>query len=164
MVPRMILAGAGTTAAGALFALFLTAGPPRPAAPQATPTIELAALSTLIPSASDTTASPIVLVQAPAVEPKAAPAQPNPKAAAPEAAAPEPVANDGPTRIGVLGTGATVANEGRDLKVDAPHAKVKVDKDAGKVWVQAPHTDVKVDPDNGRVRVRAPYVNLDIRW
>ena len=163
MVPRMILAGAGTTAAGALFALFVTAGPPQPATPHAAPTIELARLSTLLPSASDTAASPIVPVQAPAVEPQAAPAPPNPKAA-PEAAPREPVAKDSPTRIGVLGTGATVANEGRELEVDAPQAKVKVDKEAGKVWVQAPHTDVKVESDNGRVRVRAPYVNLDIRW
>jgi hypothetical protein len=50
------------------------------------------------------------------------------------------------------------------VKVEAPHAKVDVDRDRGKVSVKAPYTDVQVDPDKGRVQVRAPYVNLDIRW
>jgi hypothetical protein len=53
---------------------------------------------------------------------------------------------------------------GRDVRVDAPHTAVRVNKDTGKVAVRAPHTAVKVDPDKGQVRVRAPYVNLDIRW
>ena len=51
-----------------------------------------------------------------------------------------------------------------DVRVDAPHTSVNVDKDRGRVRVEAPHTQVQVDPDQGRVRVRAPYVNLDIRW
>ena len=50
------------------------------------------------------------------------------------------------------------------VRVDAPHAAVRVDKENGKVTVKAPYADVKVDPDKGQVRVRAPYVNLDIRW
>lgn len=53
---------------------------------------------------------------------------------------------------------------GRNVRVDAPHTAVNVDKESGRVRVKAPHTDVKVDPDRGQVRVRAPYVNLDIRW
>jgi hypothetical protein len=56
------------------------------------------------------------------------------------------------------------ATPGNDIRVDAPHARVDVDKDRGRVRVEAPHTQVQVDPDQGRVRVRAPYVNLDIRW
>lgn len=56
------------------------------------------------------------------------------------------------------------ASPGKDIRVDAPHARVNVDKDRGRVRVDAPHTQVQVDPDQGRVRVRAPYVNLDIRW
>jgi hypothetical protein len=56
------------------------------------------------------------------------------------------------------------ATPGNDIRVDAPHARVNVDKDRGRVRVEAPHTQVQVDPDQGRVRVRAPYVNLDIRW
>ena len=51
-----------------------------------------------------------------------------------------------------------------DVRVDAPHARVNVDKERGRVRVEAPHTQVHVDPDQGRVKVRAPYVNLDIRW
>jgi hypothetical protein len=58
----------------------------------------------------------------------------------------------------------TQVEAGRDVRVDAPHTAVRVNKDSGKVAVRAPHTDVKVDPDKGQVRVRAPYVNLDIRW
>ena len=50
------------------------------------------------------------------------------------------------------------------MRVEAPHAKVDVDKERGKVSVSAPHTEVSVDPDEGRVRVRAPCVDLDIRW
>ena len=56
------------------------------------------------------------------------------------------------------------ATPGNDIRVDAPHARVNVDKERGRVRVEAPHTQVQVDPDQGRVRVRAPYVNLDIRW
>lgn len=59
---------------------------------------------------------------------------------------------------------ATRVETGRNVRVEAPHTTVNVDRDRGKVRVQAPHTDVKVDPDKGTVRVRAPYVNLDIRW
>ena len=59
---------------------------------------------------------------------------------------------------------ARKSRPGRNVRVDAPHTAVRVDKDSGKVAVRAPHTDVKVDPDKGQVRVRAPYVNLDIRW
>lgn len=58
----------------------------------------------------------------------------------------------------------TQVDTGRNVRVDAPHTAVRVDKDNGTVAVRAPHTDVKVDPDKGQVRVRAPYVNLDIRW
>jgi hypothetical protein len=58
----------------------------------------------------------------------------------------------------------TQVETGRDVRVDAPHTAVRVNKDSGKVAVRAPHTAVKVDPDKGQVRVRAPYVNLDIRW
>jgi hypothetical protein len=56
------------------------------------------------------------------------------------------------------------ANQGNDIRVAAPHARVNVDKERGRVRVDAPHTQVQVDPDQGRVKVRAPYVNLDIRW
>jgi hypothetical protein len=56
------------------------------------------------------------------------------------------------------------AAPGNGVRVDAPNARVNVDKDRGRVRVEAPHTQVQVDPDQGRVRVRAPYVNLDIRW
>ena len=59
---------------------------------------------------------------------------------------------------------ATRVETGRNVRVDAPHTAVRVNKDTGKVAVRAPHTDVKVDPQKGQVRVRAPYVNLDIRW
>lgn len=75
-------------------------------------------------------------------------------AAADETQATNPRADNQGTRI----------ETGRDVRVDVPHAAVRVDKDSGKVAVKAPGTDVKVDPDKGQVRVRAPYVNLDIRW
>lgn len=68
---------------------------------------------------------------------------------------------DAGTRVEAIGTQVAT---GRDVRVDAPHAAVRVNKDSGKVAVRAPYTDVKVDPDKGRVRVRAPYVDLDIRW
>jgi hypothetical protein len=58
----------------------------------------------------------------------------------------------------------TQVETGRNVRVQAPHADVNVDKERGKVQVRAPYTDVHVDPDRGQVRVRAPYVNLDIRW
>ena len=80
-------------------------------------------------------------------------------------AAPSPIAaadkrNDD-VRVEAPGT---QVDTGRNVRVDAPHTAVRVNKDTGKVAVRAPHTDVKVDPDKGQVRVRAPYVNLDIRW
>jgi len=80
-------------------------------------------------------------------------------------AAPSPIVvadkrNDG---VRVEAPGTQVDTE-RNVRVDAPHTAVRVNKDTGKVAVRAPHTDVKVDPDKGQVRVRAPYVNLDIRW
>lgn len=59
---------------------------------------------------------------------------------------------------------ATQVETGRDVRVQAPHTDVSVDKERGRVQVTAPHTNVHVDPDKGQVRVRAPYVNLDIRW
>lgn len=52
----------------------------------------------------------------------------------------------------------------RDVIVDAPNAKVGVQKDTGRVAVNAPGTKVRVDPERGQVRVRAPYVDLNIRW
>lgn len=76
----------------------------------------------------------------------------------------------GPSAVPVADAGTRVeasrtqAETGRDVRVDAPHTAVRVNKDSGKVAVRAPYTDVKVDPDKGRVRVRAPYVDLDIRW
>lgn len=72
-----------------------------------------------------------------------------------------PAVADAGTRVEAIGTQVAT---GRDVRVDAPHAAVRVNKDSGKVAVRAPYTDVKVDPDKGRVRVRAPYVDLDIRW
>jgi hypothetical protein len=58
----------------------------------------------------------------------------------------------------------TQVETGRNVRVQAPHTDVNVDKERGTVRVTAPHTNVHVDPDKGQVRVRAPYVNLDIRW
>jgi hypothetical protein len=79
------------------------------------------------------------------------------------AASPVTVAEAGKDAARVAAPGTQV-DAGRNVRVDAPHTAVRVNKDSGKVAVRAPHTDVKVDPDKGQVRVRAPYVNLDIRW
>lgn len=167
---KMVLAGIGATTAGALVALLLTAQTQPEMEPNTAPVFELAQLTTFIPSAAEAADQPVTPVQAPVSAPgQASPfkAAPAPEAAAPTAAAPEaavPASNDAPTRVGVLGTGATVTIAGDDLTVDAPQAKVKVDHEADEVRVQAPYTDVKVDPANGRVRVRAPYVNLNVHW
>jgi multidrug efflux pump subunit AcrA (membrane-fusion protein) len=82
---------------------------------------------------------------------------------APADAVPVTVAEAGKGGVRVEAPGTQV-EAGRDVRVDAPHTAVRVNKDSGKVAVRAPLTDVKVDPDKGQVRVRAPYVNLDIRW
>ncbi len=81
---------------------------------------------------------------------------------APSQAGPSAAAEAGKSQVRADQTSAEVRE--RDVRVDAPHTTVRVNKDSGKVAVSAPHTDVKVDPDKGQVRVRAPYVNLDIRW
>jgi len=80
---------------------------------------------------------------------------------APSAGPSPAVVAEAGTRVEAPGT---QVDAGRNVRVDAPHTAVRVNKDSGKVAVRAPHTDVKVDPDKGQVRVRAPYVNLDIRW
>ena len=82
---------------------------------------------------------------------------------APTDSSPITVAEAGKDVVRVEAPGTQV-DTGRNVRVDAPHTAVRVDKDNGTVAVRAPHTDVKVDPDKGQVRVRAPYVNLDIRW
>jgi len=82
---------------------------------------------------------------------------------APAGISPIAVADTGKQSLQVDAPGTHVET-GRNVRVDAPHAAVNVNRDSGKVAVRAPYTDVKVDPDKGQVRVRAPHVNLDIRW
>jgi hypothetical protein len=86
--------------------------------------------------------------------------------ATPTADMPSPVTTvaDTPTQNAQANGPDAHVETDRTVRVDAPHAAVRVDKDSGKVAVRAPYTDVRVDPDKGRVRVRAPYVDLDIRW
>ena len=60
--------------------------------------------------------------------------------------------------------GPPATSQDGDVRVTAPQATVKVDKERGKVSVRAPASAVDVDVDAGQVKVRAPYVNLDVRW